>query len=59
MEKNKSLMNILNRRGPKNDPCGTAVWISHQALSDEPILVVWFLRVRKSSKSLKLALSTP
>ena len=39
-------MKIQNRRGPKNDPYGTAVWISHQALFDEPIFVVWFVLVR-------------
>ena len=46
MEKNKSLINILNKRGPSIDPYGTPVLISHQELNDEPILVCCFLRVR-------------
>ena len=46
IEKNKSLINILNKRGPKIDLCGTAVLISHEELNDESILVRCFLRVR-------------
>ena len=42
MEKNKSLINILNKRGPRIDPCGTAVSISHRELKNESILVVAF-----------------
>ena len=34
MEKNKSFMNILKRRGPRIDPCGTSVLISHHELKD-------------------------
>ena len=45
-EKDKSLINILNKRGPRIYPCGTPVLISHQKLHDEPILVPCFLRVR-------------
>ena len=46
MEKNKSLINILNKRGPRIDPCGTPILISHQDLDDESVLVHCFLRVR-------------
>ena len=59
MEKNKSLINILNEKGPRIEPCGTTVLISQQELNDEPILVLRILQVRQSSKSLKLASSTP
>ena len=45
-EKNKSLINILNKRGPRIDPCGTPILISHQDLDDESVLVHCFLRVR-------------
>ena len=44
MEKNKSLINMLNKRGPRIDPGSTPVLISHQGLNDEPILVLYFLR---------------
>ena len=46
MEKNKSLTNILHKRGPRIGPCGTAVLISHQELNHEPVLVCCFLQVR-------------
>ena len=46
MEKNKSLINILNKRGPRIDSCGTPVLILHQEVNDEAILVRCFLRVR-------------
>ena len=46
MEKNKSLINILNKRGTKIDPCGTPILISHQELNDEPIFVCCFQQVR-------------
>ena len=29
MEKNKSLINIANKRGPKIDPCGTPIFTSY------------------------------
>ena len=37
MDKNKSSMKILKRRGPRIDPCGTPILISHHELKDEPI----------------------
>ena len=37
MEKNKSFMKILKRRGSRIDPCGTPVLISHHELKDEPV----------------------
>ena len=43
IEKNKSLINILKKRGQKIDPCGTTVLISHEELNDESILVRFFL----------------
>ena len=46
MEKNKLLINILNRRGPRIDSCGTPALISHHELNDEPILVLCFLRLK-------------
>ena len=46
MEKNKSLINILNEKGPRIEPCGTTVLISQQELNDEPILVLRILQVR-------------
>ena len=46
MEKNKSFMNILKRRGPRTDPCGTPVLISHHELKDEPIFLLCFRLVR-------------
>ena len=37
-------MKILKRRGPRIDPCGTAVLLSHHGLKDKPILVHWYVR---------------
>ena len=45
-KKDKSFMNILKRRGPRIDPCGTTVLISHHELKDEPIFVLCFQLVR-------------
>ena len=42
MEKNKSFMKILKRSGPRIDPCGTPVLISHHELKDEPVFVLCF-----------------
>ena len=40
MEKNQSLINILNEKGPKIYSCCTPLSISHQELNDEPIFVL-------------------
>ena len=44
MEKIKSLINTLNKRGPRIDPCEPLL-MSEQELNGEPILVLYFLQV--------------
>ena len=39
-------MDILKRRGPRIDLCGTPVLISHHELKYEPIFVLCFRLVR-------------
>ena len=39
-ENNKSLINILTRRGPRINSCGTPVLISYHELNAEPIFTV-------------------
>ena len=46
MKKNKSFMKILKRIGPRIEPCGTPVLMSHHELKDEPIFVLCFRLVR-------------
>ena len=42
MEKNKSFMKILKRKGPGIGSCGTPVLILHHKLKEETILVLCF-----------------
>ena len=41
-DKNKSFIKTLKRRGPRIDPCGMPVLISHRELKEEPIFVRCF-----------------
>ena len=41
--KNKSHKNMLNKRGPKIDPCGNLYKISSHGLNSEFIFVLCFL----------------
>ena len=46
MKKNKSFMRILKRIGPRIEPCGTPVFMSHYELKDEPVFALCFRLVR-------------
>ena len=46
LKKNKSFMKILKGIGPRIEPCGTPVLMSHHELKDEPIFVLCFRLVR-------------
>ena len=39
-------MNILNNSGPNIEPCGITRQISDHLLYEEPILVIYFLKLR-------------
>ena len=39
-------MNILNNSGPNIEPCGITWQISDHLLYEEPILVIYFLKLR-------------
>ena len=39
MEKNKSLINMLNKKGPRIDSCSAPVLISYQEFNDKANLV--------------------
>ena len=41
--KNKSAINIINKMGPKINPCGTPKSIFRKSLNSEPTLVFYFL----------------
>ena len=42
MKRKRSLINMLNNKGPKFEPCGTPLTISYQSLYEEPIFVLYF-----------------
>ena len=43
VNKNKFAMNIINKMGPKIDPCGTPKSIFRKSLNSEPTLVFCFV----------------
>ena len=54
-----SLMNMLNIKGPRINPCGIPQVISHQSLKLESIFVLCFWLLRYSLEKCKLVSSRP
>ena len=46
MKKNQSFIKILKRIGPRIEPCGTPVLMSHHELKDQPIFALCVRLVR-------------